>query len=61
MKSSGESWDKIAKMINEGKKNGDIIANLIHSIDFDNNEVSILLGDPSDEMEDLMAVSVDIA
>lgn len=60
LKSSGESWDKITKMINEGKKNGDMIANLIHGLDFESNEVSILLGDPTDPLEDLIPVSVDI-
>jgi len=60
LKASGESWDKITKMINEGKKNGDMIANLIHGLDFESNEVSILLGDPTDPLEDLIPVSVDI-
>lgn len=60
LKSSGESWDKITKMINEGKKNGDMIANLIHGLDFESNEVSILLGDPTDPLEDLIPVAVDI-
>ena len=48
-------------MINEGKKSGDPMANLIHSIDFESNEVSILLGDPSEDMEDLTAVSVELS
>ena len=60
MKSSGFSWDKIIKMINEGKKTGDPMANLIHSMDFENNEVSILLGFQDEQMEDLVPVPIDI-
>ena len=47
-------------MINEGKKNGDPMANLIHSLDFENNEVSVYLGDPNDDMEELSVVAVDV-
>ncbi|EAR88515.1 fibronectin-binding protein A, amine-terminal protein (macronuclear) [Tetrahymena thermophila SB210] len=61
LKSSGESWDKITKMINEGKKNGDPMAYLIHSLDFENNEISVLLGDPCDDMEEYTVVAIDIA
>ncbi|EGR31934.1 hypothetical protein IMG5_099620 [Ichthyophthirius multifiliis] len=60
MKSSGLAWDKIIKMINEGKKQGDPLANLIHQIDFENNEVSIYLGFIDDQMSELIPVSVDI-
>lgn len=28
------SWDKITKMINEGKKNGDPLANLIYKMNW---------------------------
>ena len=47
------SWDKITKMINERKKLGDFLANLIYSTDWEQNEVTILLADP--EHEDLEA------
>ena len=56
----GLSWDKICKMINEGKKNGDPLANLIHDLHFETNEVSILLGDPEEEMLELVPVEVDV-
>ena len=32
MTESGLSWDKITKMINESKNNGDYLANLIYDI-----------------------------
>lgn len=37
------------------------MANVIHSLDFESNEVSILLGDPTDDLEDLIVVAVDIS
>ena len=53
MVNSGLSWDKITKMINESKKNGDMLANMIYATDWEQDEVVILLSDP--EHEDLEA------
>lgn len=53
MINSGLSWDKITKMINESKKSGDMLANMIYKTDWEENEVVILLSDP--EHEDLSA------
>ena len=43
MVEGGIGWDKIQKMINQSKKNGDPIANMIFKINFSTNEVTILL------------------
>lgn len=49
MVDSGLSWDKITKMINESKKTGDFLANMIFKTDWELNEVVILLSDPENE------------
>lgn len=53
-------WDKINKMINESKKSGDPLANMIYSTNWDNNEIIILLSDPDNENleEDLVTVQI---
>ncbi len=61
MKNGGIPWDKIVKMINESKKNGDPLANMIYDFDFRNNEISVLLNMPDDdEMEEMTSVDIDI-
>lgn len=41
--SSGTAWDKIKGQVSESKRAGDPLANLIHSLDFSKNTVSVLL------------------
>ena len=53
MVNTGLSWDKITKMINESKKSGDMLANMIYQTEWEQNEVVVLLNDP--EHEDLEA------
>jgi predicted ribosome quality control (RQC) complex YloA/Tae2 family protein len=53
MINSGLSWDKITKMINESKKTGEVLANMIYKTEWEQNEVIVLLSDP--EHEDLEA------
>jgi hypothetical protein len=45
MVEGGLQWDKVAKMINESKKEGDPLANLIHDMDFMHSKITVLLGD----------------
>lgn len=59
MVDGGLQWDKIAKMINESKKDGDPLANMIHEMNFKNNKISVLLGDET-STEDLTAVELDL-
>ncbi|KRX01107.1 hypothetical protein PPERSA_08208 [Pseudocohnilembus persalinus] len=57
----GISWDKIYKMVNEGKENGDPLANIIEDMDFDRNRVTVLLEDPDeDAQEDMVVVDIDV-
>lgn len=49
MINSGLSWDKITKMINESKKEGNPFANMIHRTEWEQNEIVILLSDPENE------------
>ena len=39
----GLSWDKINKMISDGRKEGDPLANMIMRIDWPENEVYFIL------------------
>jgi len=55
----GLQWDKIAKMINESKKDGDPLANMIHEMDFKKNKITILLGDET-STEDMISVDLDL-
>lgn len=48
-------------MINEGKENGDPMAELIHDMDFENNRITILLEDDLEDADgDMVPVEVDI-
>jgi len=38
-------------MINDSKKNGDPLANIIYDMALDKNEITLLLGDPNNDME----------
>lgn len=61
MKQGGLAWDKIHRMINEGKENGDPLANLIHDMDFERNKITILLSDPNgDQLDEMIPVEIDI-
>lgn len=45
MKQGGLPWDKISQMINDSKKQGDPLANLIHKMEFERNTITVLLSD----------------
>ena len=61
MQANGLAWDKIHKMISEGKKNGDPLANLIYDMNFDSNSISILLPDfNNDDMSEMIPVEIDV-
>ncbi len=48
-------------MVNEAKKIGDPLANLIHSMNFEKNQISILLEDIDEEdTEEMVPVEIDI-
>lgn len=49
MEDNGYSWDDIARMVSESKKNGDPLANMIHELNILKRQVTILLGDPVSE------------
>ena len=49
MKEGTISWDKIQKQINESKKMGDPLANLIHHMDLQKNLITILLNDEDND------------
>ena len=51
---SGYSWEKLTKMINDSRKSGDPLANMIHSMNWEHDEVTILLGDPLKELDEEM-------
>ena len=56
----GISWDKIQKMINEGKKSGDPLANLIHEMSFEKDQITVLLEDPeNDDTAEMIPVNID--
>lgn len=59
MVDGGLQWDKIAKQINESKKDGDPLANMIHEMNFINNKISVLLGDET-STDDLTEVELDL-
>lgn len=44
---NGYSWDAIQRMVLESKKNGDPLANMIHELNINKRQVTVLLGDPS--------------
>jgi hypothetical protein len=43
MQTSGISWTDITRMVKEEKKAGNPLANLIHKINFEKNQVTLLL------------------
>lgn len=43
MQTSGISWNDIQRMVKEEKKNGNPLANLIYKINFEKNQVVLLL------------------
>jgi len=48
-------------MINEGKKSGDPLANLIHDMNFEKNQITVLLEDPDiEDTEEMVSVNLDI-
>ena len=49
MLDSGLSWGQISDNVNESKKTGNPLAELIHAINLNKDMVTILLGDPSVE------------
>lgn len=46
-------------MINESKKDGDPLANMIYEMNFKNNKIYVLLGDEN-STEDLTSVELDL-
>ena len=58
MVDGGLQWEKIAKMINEAKKEGDPMANLINEMNFKANKISVWLGD--DASDEMISVELDI-
>lgn len=59
MVDGGLQWEKIAKMINEAKKEGDPMANLINEMNFKANKISIWLGDDT-STDDMISVELDL-
>lgn len=49
MEDNGYSWDAIARMVAESKKNGDPLANMIHELNIIKRQVIVLLGDQAAE------------
>jgi hypothetical protein len=49
MEDNGYSWEAIEKMVFDSKKNGDPLANMIHSLNILKRQVTVLLGDPGSE------------
>jgi len=43
MQTSGISWTDITRMVKEEKKGGNPLANLIHKMNFEKNQVTLLL------------------
>lgn len=62
MEDNGYNWDAIQRMVLESKKNGDPLANMIHELNINKRQVSVLLGDPSAEQQyfDLLPVEINI-
>jgi len=60
MVQGGLGWDKIWKMINESKSNGDPFASMITKLKLDIDQVVILLKDPHDPDAEFKEVEVDI-
>lgn len=58
MLDEGYGWGQIDKMLQEAKKSGDPLANMIHSMNFQKGTVELLLGDPADEeqLAEMLAV-----
>ena len=48
MLDNGYSWSQISKMLEESKKSGDPLANMVHSVNLEKGAIEILLGDPTD-------------
>lgn len=51
MVDSGISWDEITRMVKEEKKNGNILANLIHKIKFDKNSAILILDSVNEDSD----------
>eukprot|EP00828_Plagiopyla_frontata_P019668 TRINITY_DN2513_c0_g1_i7.p1 TRINITY_DN2513_c0_g1~~TRINITY_DN2513_c0_g1_i7.p1 ORF type:complete len:173 (-),score=50.51 TRINITY_DN2513_c0_g1_i7:145-603(-) len=60
MQKSGLNWEQISKMINDSKKNGDPLANLIHSINWQKTEATLLIGPQKyeNQTDELMPVEI---
>ena len=55
MQSSGIAWTDIARMIKEEKKAGNPLANLIHKLNLEKNQVTLLLDAANDDDNDVFA------
>jgi hypothetical protein len=49
---SGMDWKDLARMIKEEKKAGNPVAGLIHSLQLDKNQITLLLSNNLDDMDD---------
>ncbi|CAD8050635.1 unnamed protein product [Paramecium primaurelia] len=57
---NGIPWDKIQRMINDSKKEGNPLSNMIGGMNLKQNKVIILLGNKEDEYSDLVQIEIDI-
>ncbi|CAD8063758.1 unnamed protein product [Paramecium sonneborni] len=60
MMDNGIPWDKIQRMINDSKKEGNPLSNMIGGMNLKQNKVTILLGNKDDEYSDLIQIEIDI-
>lgn len=49
---SGMDWKDLARMIKDEKKAGNPVAGLIHSLQLDKNQITLLLSNNLDDMDD---------
>lgn len=62
MKEGGVPWDKILRMVNDAKKTGDPLANLINGMNFEKDSITVLLQDYDDlETDEMIGVEVEIS
>ena len=52
MVNSGIGWNDIQRMVKEEQKQGNILANMIHKMNFDKNYITLLLDSVNEDEED---------
>jgi len=62
MVTSGISWNDIARMVKDEKKAGNPLANLIHKLNLEKNQVTLLLdaADEDENAEPVMKVDIEL-